>query len=333
MELTGKPYKPTDVASWESHAAIADLVDTLTGWWIGEVPDVSARPWGAVEADVKRLVYVLRPNSDYASQLNMLPTLIRDLLVFSDHPVHRRNALVGLITAYHGVANTAGRLGLPGVPTLAVEQMRRTAEELGEPEWSALAAWARAHALSSTNRERQYELAVAVADDTGGRPEVRGMANLVAALASAARGNEDGAQTHLTEAATIADLIEPDVSAWGSLQYGRTNVGIWRVAIGVELGHGAKVSEIAAKVHPETITPSRQASFYVDYGRGLLTERRTREQGLHALLRAESIAPQQVRNNVFVREAVSDELRRARREAGGRELRGLAYRLGIAPTG
>jgi hypothetical protein len=51
------------------------------------------------------------------------------------------------------------------------------------------------------------------------------------------------------------------------------------------------------------------------------------------LLRAETLAPQLVRNNVFVRESVADLLAKARRDAGGRELRGLAWRLGIAPTG
>jgi hypothetical protein len=71
----------------------------------------------------------------------------------------------------------------------------------------------------------------------------------------------------------------------------------------------------------------------MEYGRGLLAERRTREQGLAALVRAEQLAPQQVHNNVFAREAVTDVLASSRREAGGRELRGLAWRMGIAPTG
>jgi hypothetical protein len=52
-----------------------------------------------------------------------------------------------------------------------------------------------------------------------------------------------------------------------------------------------------------------------------------------ALLTAEKLAPQRIRNDVFIREAVADQIRAARREAGGRELRGLAWRLGVAPTG
>jgi hypothetical protein len=64
-----------------------------------------------------------------------------------------------------------------------------------------------------------------------------------------------------------------------------------------------------------------------------VAERKTQEEGLRVLLRAERLAPQLVRNNLFVREAVADLLRRARRDAGGRELRGLAWRMGVAPVG
>jgi hypothetical protein len=205
---------------------------------------------------------------------------------------------------------------------------------LDDPVWIAFVAWARAHALSSTNRSRQYQLATKAAD-LDSRPEVQGMSHLTAALAAAARGDSDLAETHLNEAGNVAELIDVDVSPWpsGIMHFGRTNVGIWRVAIGTELGYGAKVAEIAAKVRPETITVSRQASFWSDYGRALASERSTREQGLMALVRAEKLAPQQVRNDAFVRETVTSLLSSARRDAGGRELRGLAYRVGVAPSG
>ena len=78
---------------------------------------------------------------------------------------------------------------------------------------------------------------------------------------------------------------------------------------------------------------ARQGMYWADLGRALVTERRTREQGVQALVKAERIAPQRIRNNVFVRESVSDLLTKARRDAGSRELRGLAWRMGIAPNG
>ncbi|MDQ3988506.1 MAG: hypothetical protein M3291_04790 [Actinomycetota bacterium] len=64
--------------------------------------------------------------------------------------------------------------------------------------------------------------------------------------------------------------------------------------------------------------------------RGLATIRGRETDAVEALRRAEVLAPQRTRTNPYVREAVTDLLRRARRDAGGRELRGLANRIGIA---
>ncbi|WP_433567001.1 hypothetical protein ACQP1O_18550 [Nocardia sp. CA-151230] len=63
----------------------------------------------------------------------------------------------------------------------------------------------------------------------------------------------------------------------------------------------------------------------------MLAEPTSREDGLALLLKAEILAPQRVRSDLFVREAVADQLRSARRDAGGRNLPGLAWRLGVAP--
>ncbi|GDY29853.1 helix-turn-helix domain-containing protein [Gandjariella thermophila] len=333
VELIGGPYETTSSTSNAANQTMAAVEDAVSGWWLGEVPEVPGRPWPQVRADVDLLTSKLRPNSDYSAQTALLPDLIRDLLVAATDPTTRQDALIGLMYAYHAASNVAKRLRFAGLPTLAVERMRRVAEELDDPVWCSFVSWARAHVLSGSNRPRQYQLAVAAADMPHARPETRGMANLTAALASAAQGKADVAETHLSEAAAIAELIEPDVSPWGHVQFGRTNVGIWRVAIGVELGQGAKVAEVAQTVRPETITQSRAAAFWIDYGRGLLAERKTQERGLRALLQAEKLAPQQLRNNPFVREAVTNLLSAARRDAGGRELRGLAWRIGVAPSG
>ncbi|MGH3429139.1 MAG: hypothetical protein ACRDQZ_16490, partial [Mycobacteriales bacterium] len=100
------------------------------------------------------------------------------------------------------------------------------------------------------------------------------------------------------------------------------------------LGEHGQAIEAAKAVHPELLpVPVRQAGFWIEFGRALVAERKTREEGLRVLLRAERLAPQRVRNDLFVREAVADLLRQARRDAGGRELRGLAWRMGVAPTG
>ncbi|SDP80611.1 Transcriptional regulator, contains XRE-family HTH domain [Lentzea jiangxiensis] len=332
-ELTGKPYAPTDAASEEAHGHIFEVEDAMTAWRIGEVPDAPARPWQQVSAELDLLNLTLRPNADYAAQGALLPSLIRDLLVAASDPKRRTAALVGLIATYKAVAYFAHDLGVAGLPVLAVERMREAAEELDDPVWLSYAAYQRAQLISGTNRSRQYDLAVQTAQLPGARVEVQGLAHLTAALACASRGDADAAQTHLAEATALADRIEPDVSPWMQTNFGRTNVGIWKVSIGLELGAGAKVREIGSTVRPAGVSKSRQAQFWIDVGRGLLTERKHRDQGLAALLEAEKLAPQKVRNNVFVRESVAGLLAQARREAGGRDLRGLAYRVGVAPSG
>ena len=47
------------------------------------------------------------------------------------------------------------------------------------------------------------------------------------------------------------------------------------------------------------------------------------------LRQAERLSPAQVHHHPLIRELVSDMLSRARREAGGRDLRGLAWRMNL----
>jgi hypothetical protein len=83
----------------------------------------------------------------------------------------------------------------------------------------------------------------------------------------------------------------------------------------------------------QALPTSRQGALLDGPWAGLLQEKRSRDEGLGAILKAEKLTPQQVRSNPFVRDAVAGLLASARREAGGRELRGLAHRIGVAPTG
>jgi hypothetical protein len=54
-----------------------------------------------------------------------------------------------------------------------------------------------------------------------------------------------------------------------------------------------------------------------------------RTEAVRWLRRAEETAPQRIRNSNPVRESVAYLLSRARADAGGRELRGMAARMGV----
>ncbi|WP_425394078.1 helix-turn-helix domain-containing protein, partial [Actinokineospora inagensis] len=47
-ELSGKPCPADDRGSRLVAAALDDIGDTLTGWWVDEVPEIAVRPWEEV---------------------------------------------------------------------------------------------------------------------------------------------------------------------------------------------------------------------------------------------------------------------------------------------
>jgi hypothetical protein len=160
--------------------------------------------------------------------------------------------------------------------------------------------------------------------------QMYGALHLNAALASAAMARGDDAATHLGEAKRIAERVGGEGRGFGNLYFGPDNVGIWRVSIAVELGEASRTREIAHAVNPSAVpSAARQAMFWADLGRGMAREKATRDEAVGALLRAERIAPQRIRTNPFVRETIGDLMRRAQRDAIGRELRGMAWRMGI----
>jgi hypothetical protein len=108
------------------------------------------------------------------------------------------------------------------------------------------------------------------------------------------------------------------------VSFGPTAVGIYRTS---------QALEATKAVHPELLPEHQAAFFWIEVGRALVARRKTRDKGVHVLLHAEQVAPDRVRTDVFVRETVAGLLGQARRDIGGRGLRRLAWRMGIAPGG
>ena len=74
---------------------------------------------------------------------------------------------------------------------------------------------------------------------------------------------------------------------------------------------------------------TREASYLADVGRGLARESKTRAEAVRWIRQAEEAAPQHIRNHTATRETVAYLLGRATAAAGGRELRGMAARMGV----
>lgn len=348
-ELTGQPWDPTDPVGADAHAALMRMETALDAFDLDTAPaaDRDVRPWPEVAANVEMLRQQIYLSSDYAALGETMPPLLADLRHYSHHRAHRREALIGLIHAHASAVWAGKRLGARGLPQWAAGLAYRCATELADPAWTGYAGWLRAEASAELSREHHYTRASAAADELGrhvGAPDsdsaqMFGMLQLTAAMGAAARGDADTSTDHLAEARTLANRMSIDVGRFAELWFGRINLGVWETALRVELGADAREIAAAPPVPVDVIpSPSRQAEHYAELGRVLLgarsrDARALQTRGLELVLEAERRAPQRVRADVFVREAVSDALARVRRDAGSRELRALAWRMGTGPMG
>jgi hypothetical protein len=329
------------VVSSEAHAGLIGMETALERYDLGVDPEVPVRDWPEIALDVERLAELVHCTADYAAQGALTPGLLGELHgAYLRLPHHRREVLLGLITAYSSVVWTTKRLGVRGVPSLAARAVRQCAEVLEDPVWLGYAAYLRGEATGWLDREAHYRRCVAAAQTLNSQlddveaVQSCGMLHLSAALAAATQADPDTTATHLEEASALADRMDTEAGTWAHLFFGPTNVGIWRTSLAMELGEYDQAVQAAKAVHPELVpSTARQAAFWADLGRALIAETRTRQEGVRLLRRAEQLAPQRIYHDVFVRETVADLLRQAQREAGGRELRGLAWRLGATPTG
>jgi transcriptional regulator with XRE-family HTH domain len=339
-ELTGQPWAPRDAVGAEAQAGLLAIDTALERYELGVDPEVPVRPWPQIQADLDRLVHVRHHVVDYAVQGELASALIGELQgAYVRLPQRRREALHGLITAYYGAASVTRALRGCGSAGLAVRAVQQCAEALDEVVWLGYAAWTRGIMMGQLDRAGQYRRSVAMAEtltsrlDSSDALQACGMLHLSAALAAGAQDDHDTAATHLAEASALAARMDTEVGTWAHLWFGPTNVGIWKTSIAVEVGQHGQALQAAKTVHPELLPNRRQAEFWAEVGRALAAEKKTRDKAVRVLVRAEQIAPQRIHNDLFVREAVAGLLRQARRDAGGRELRGLAWRMGLAPIG
>lgn len=339
-ELTGAHELVSAEGMGEVHAAVVALRVALADNALDDPADDAARPWPELAIELHRVNTELRPTADYAALGLVLPRLISELhAVAVSDPAQRHNALAGLLDVYTAAGFTAKHLGEPDLAAVAAMHARAVAAELDSPAHTALAELLRAHAVASPARARSLLLAAHAADrvapfvGTDRRAaEMYGMLHLTCALNAAALRRPVESADHQAEAADIAARVGAGIN-FGHQSFGLTNAGFWRVTLAVERGEGGKVRELARDIDPSAMhSKARRAGFYTDLGRGLATDRTRRAEAVAALRTAEQLAPQRVRSNPFVRETVIDLLRQARRDAVGRELRGMAYRMGVGTS-
>jgi transcriptional regulator with XRE-family HTH domain len=339
-ELIGQPVRWEDPAMAEAQATIPALRLALVGTELGQSGTGSARPVGDVVAEVDRCV-ALRTACDFAAMGAMLPNLLADLYttVAIVRDEERTVTLRQLIRALNSAMTLAHAFGYADLAYLVTERSAQAADALHDPAWSAIAAFSRVHALLPMGAHNQVyilasratDAARSVTGEVSGNPALAsyGALCMVSALVAAVTGRTDESDTRLAEAASIAQRTGetgPDLA-----YFGPTNVAMYRMTSALERGDSDLAVELAGSVQPAHIaSPERRAKHWLDTGRALAALRGREYDAVAAFQRSETLAALRLRSNIYAREAVTGLLPRVRRDtAAGRELRGMAYRMGL----
>lgn len=221
--------------------------------------------------------------------------------------------------------------GYPDLAWIAAERGRQAAERLADPVWLGAADFARAQALSGLGAyQAMGDVAAAAAAntprDTQAGLEVYGIHLLNQAFAASATGDLD-VTAALDEARDVASRTG-EGDAFG-LMFGPANVDLWAMGIALEHDTPDEAVRIGQSLDPREVpTAYRRAAYHLDLAAALVRTGHTRE-AVHELRRAEKTAPQRFANSPLARELVAVMLQRATRNPDGRDLRGLAHRLGV----
>jgi transcriptional regulator with XRE-family HTH domain len=302
---------------------------------LSEPRDMPARPVAVLAALVADQDAALR-RTDYETLTGQLPALLDELQAHAATAggADRDQSLRLLIQTCASATITLRHFGMNDLAWVSADRGRQAAQLLGDPVWVAAAAFECAHARTSVDKSqallstprRADELEPHIGDDTFAH-EVYGMLRLSAALACSVQGDHAGARAHAAEAASIAEPLGDRPDAFEV--FGKSNVGVWRASLAVDAGNAGEALDYAAHVQPELLASNnRRGALGMERARayGML---RKDAQAIAELRQAERLSPVQVRHNPLSRELVGSLLGRARREAGGRDLRGLAWRMNL----
>jgi transcriptional regulator with XRE-family HTH domain len=339
-DLVGGPHLSADRQQSDPHTTIPALREALQTNKL-DAPSVDqARPLAELARVVRARIEPMRANANYAAVGALLPDALDELhwhTAQEGDEASRQLALETLIEACVAATEMANVLRYTDLAHVAVLRAEEAAALLDDPVQQGKADCLRLWAFP---RERSWDRRLAAAESAAENLEphartplslhVLGILTLHAALGAAVVQRPHVVDHWLAEAGALASRVPDDITGnWQS--FCRTNVQLWSVAIGVERGESSgNVLEMARTVdQSKIIYRDRLAPFLADVGRGLAREPRMRGEAVRWLRRAEDAGPQLIRNHPPTRETVAYLLNRARADAGGRELRGMAARMGV----
>lgn len=275
----------------------------------------------------------------HASRYVELTDLLRDLIPALESAVRsvpdgRRPELFELLAvAYQACSAALAKLGEPEAAWIAADRSIVAAERAGDPLMMAAGAFRLGFVFIGARHFDQAEETARTAADAlwfladEGRPEAMslwGGLTLQRAVAASRLNEADSAYGHLDRAREVADRLGPGRNDYNT-EFGPANVALYEIAVAVDLGDAGRALRVAGAVDVSGLSAERRARMLVDVARAY-GQRRQPDQAVAALLEAETIAPEQIRNLRIARQIVSDLL--TAQEPPSPELRELADRVG-----
>lgn len=288
-----------------------------------------------VEALTPRVTEILTAQRlcDYALVGEKLPGLVRDLhTTLKAHRDEREVLRLVVLTHVQGTQAWLGDIGASlDLAWQAATLAQQAAERLDEPLYSSIAAFGTAFGLLGAGGFDMASDTLSSVDpgtETTEAAQMSGMLTLTSSLVLAALKDSTERAAALDHAADLAEHTgEGNAFDFG---FGPSNVGVWRMSVALEAGEHAEAARIAETVNPEALpSPTRRSAYYREYGRALARLPKQWDQAVLMLRQAELISPARIHRHPFMRAILAELIAKAKRDAVGRELRGMAYRAGL----
>lgn len=276
----------------------------------------------------------------HSSRFADLSTALQEAIPALEHATRtadgsdRSTALRLLSRTYQALSASFARQDEADAAWVAADRSIQAAEASGAPlevcagTFRLAQAFVRLRRLDQAEHAAQTAVNVLEAHVRGRTPtpqelSVMGALHLVLAMVHSRGNRRPEAKREIGKAGKVAGAMGEDRNDY-DLEFGPTNVGLWAVAIAVELGDAGEAIDIGEAIDAGALSNERQARLLMDLGRAYVQRRQVGE-ALDVLLRAEELAPEMVRSHVTVRTALRELILISGRGAP-RELLALAER-------
>ncbi|TCO53505.1 helix-turn-helix transcriptional regulator [Actinocrispum wychmicini] len=314
-QLDLRPSRITE--TWQISPAIADLCGVLADYGFnaiqfGSLPPDRYPSIGNLESDLK-VAFDAYQQSRFAIAAGRISTLLADAQVAfrGCQETDRTRVSRVLALAYQAAASVLGKVGQSDLAWIAAERGMAAAENADSPAIRGSLIRSVAFSLHSTGR---YEPAMRLVESGAGYLEsaisgdnaalsVYGTLFLVGSMAAARFGDGSKSADYLNEAGDAAQRLGGNANhLWTA--FGPTNVAIHRVNTAVELGDFQTVLDSGLILNIDAVPTERRARYLLDVAR-TYSMIGNQEDALGAMITAERIAPEQVRQHYLSRKVVA----------------------------